>query len=88
MTRRTKVSAAIGAVILTGLLVGGIVGNQASAETPRPRGHLRAILSALDLTEAQKEQVKAILREEQLRRWAAPSGASTWPTSSMPCSLG
>ncbi|MBI4589127.1 MAG: hypothetical protein HY725_09835, partial [Candidatus Rokubacteria bacterium] len=65
MTRTSKRNVAIVTLTLAGLLVSGVV--MARAHMPRPGGHFWGILSRLDLTDAQKEQVKAILKEEQPR---------------------
>ena len=49
------------------LRVGGAVGVPAQAYVLGPAGDFKALFSSLNLTDAQKEQVKAILKEEQPR---------------------
>lgn len=65
MTPRTKRTVAIVALTLVGLLAAGVVAAQAFM--PGPRGPLRGFLSGLGLTDAQKEQVKAIIKDAQPR---------------------
>jgi len=65
MTPRTKRYVAILSLTVVGFVVAGAT--VARAQMPGRRGPLRAILTGLDLTGAQKEQIKGILKDEQPR---------------------